>query len=506
MTAKPWAIYTRVSTSDQAEQGVSLDAQLISCRSYATSKGWAIADEISDPGESAGSLKRPGIQQVLAGLRSGKYAGVIVWRLDRLTRSIRDLLTLLDLANDHGVGLVSVTESLDTTSPMGRFVVHLLGAIAQWERETIGTRVKSAMAHAKGQGYWMGSAIPAGCRLVADGQRKRLARGDQAAQVAKAWTDVLAGASLRDVAERFIADGVDVTQKAGCKSRRGWTPETIRNLLLSPQVIGVLIDGATHAAVRRELESRMSPKRRGAARAAGSQAAAPSPVAGIVRCPSCDGACVQVTASGNGGAYRYFRCAARVKGLCRQKDLRCERIEDKVMAAIVEALQPGSGYHAELREDLKRARSQLDSARTERIRLMGERDQVSARVSQLTLRTQIGTEIWDEAMKALGGELKRIDRRLSELQGVIAAGEVDSGDLDLVLRQMAERATSLATADLEEQRIVIRTVAAAARVDDDGVVLDLFRPKPRQADGSYNAQTRRTHLHGERTIRVRVRI
>ena len=144
MTSLPWIIYTRVSTDEQAAGGISLDAQLASCRAYAIARGWTVGEEVVDGGFSAKDLRRPGAAKVLELYAQRKIAGVIVWRLDRLLRRVRDLVAILDAAGEHG-GLVSVTESLDTTTPMGRFVVHLLASIAQLERETVGQRVKMAM-------------------------------------------------------------------------------------------------------------------------------------------------------------------------------------------------------------------------------------------------------------------------------------------------------------------------------------------------------------------------
>lgn len=501
---KPWAIYIRVSTEDQAS-GVSLDAQLTACRAYAIARSWTVGPEISDPGASAGTLKRPGMQQVLAAMRAGEVAGVISWRLDRLTRSVRDLLTLLDLTTELDVGIVSVTESLDTTTPMGRFVVHLLGAIAQWERETIGARVKNAMAHARTQGYWLGHVIPAGCQVIADGKRKRLARGDQADDVAKAWGWVLAGASLREVVERFKEGGIRPSHHVGLASRTGWTPTTVRNLLLSMHTVGVLVDPATHNLVRQALAARSNPHRRGADADPGARAAAPSILAGLLRCPTCGAACVQVTGSGNGGTYRYFRCTARVKGLCGQKDLRCEPIEGKALEAVAGAVQPGGDYFQKVRARRERAGAALGDNRAERLRLTSERDQLTARVSELVLRSQIGTAVWEAGMKALGSEMERVDKRLAELAGAIAVGEVDQDSLDLVLAEISSGGARLASAPAEEQRRSLRSLVSAVRIEGDEVVLDLYDPGDLGGGSSIDPK-KRTRLHGQRTIRVRVRL
>jgi site-specific DNA recombinase len=467
-----WLIYIRVSSDDQAEKGVSLDAQLTACRAFCVARGWAIAEEITDPGASAATLKRPGMQRVLELLRSGSIAGVIAWRLDRLTRSIRDLLDLLEIAGQRA-GIVSVTESLDTTTPMGRFVVHLLGSIAQWERETIGARTTSAMQHARSLGFYTGGrAPPAGTVVVADGHRRRLARGPDADAVARAWPQILAGGSLRDVAGALQAAGIPGT----------WTPAAVRNLLLSPQVVPVLVDASTQAAVRSRLSRRASPSSRGQQQHP-RKTQRESPLRGLLRCTSCDAAMVQVTATGHGGRYHYFRCTARVKGLCQQKDIRCEPVELVALQAVADACQPGGSYQATMRQELQEALGKVDAARSESVGLRSERDQLGARISDLTLRQQIGTTSWNIAMGALGAEIDRIDRRLAELAGTLAAAEIDKGSLDVVMAEIADQAHKLPVLPVEKQTRILQALVARIRLGDQQVELDLYAPGAQKDNG-----------------------
>lgn len=501
MTALPWLIYTRVSTDEQAANGVSLDAQLASCRAYATARGWTVAEEVVDAGHSAKNLKRPGVAKVMDLLSKRAVAGVVVWRLDRLLRRVRDLVAILDVTGETG-GLVSVTESLDTTTPMGRFVVHLLASIAQLERETVGQRVKAAMDHARTQGRWLGRAVPAGCKVdVVDGH-KRLARGDQADAVARAWPEVVAGASLSSVCRRFKADGIRPTSRPGMETRTGWTPTTVRNLLLSHQVTGVLVDAATQNAVRQALAGRDAPGKKGLPLKPGVRAMQPSPLAGLLRCPSCDASMVQVTANGNGGAYRFFRCTAKPKGLCSQKDERCEPVEQEVRESLARAMEPDGEYAREIRADLERARAGVDAAKLERLQLTSDREQVAARIGHLTLRTQIGTAAWTESMKALGSELERIDTRLAHLTGIEAAGNVDLGSLDMVMDQMRDRLRTVASGPAEDLAAVLRIMVRRVRLLPDQLVMELYRPDTPEGGGSYISPGKLPRLHGVRTIRL----
>src|ERR1700720_2472943 len=172
--------YVRVSTDKQAERGISLEAQEAKFRAMATVQGAELLDVIVDGGESAKSLKRPGLQRLMALVNSGKVQAVIVAKLDRLTRSVKDLCGLLELFEKRKVALISVAESLDTGSAAGRLVITIMAAVSQWEREAIGERTRDALQHKRGQGGRVGN-IAFGSRLSGDGQHLEPDPAEQAA-------------------------------------------------------------------------------------------------------------------------------------------------------------------------------------------------------------------------------------------------------------------------------------------------------------------------------------
>ena len=159
--------YVRVSTDRQAEKGISLEAQEAKIRAMATVQGAELLDVIVDGGESAKSLNRPGLQRLMAMVNGGKVQAVIVAKLDRLTRSVKDLCGLLELFEKRKVALISVAEALDTSSAAGRLVITIMGAVSQWEREAIGERTRDALRHKRAQGQRVGN-IEFGFRLSKD--------------------------------------------------------------------------------------------------------------------------------------------------------------------------------------------------------------------------------------------------------------------------------------------------------------------------------------------------
>ncbi len=176
--------YLRVSTAEQADSGLGLEAQRRAVEQYASLYGLTIADVIVDDGYSAKDLERPGMRRVQELLDRGKVSGVIVAKLDRLTRSVRDVGELVERYFAEGrARLVSVGEQVDTTSASGRLVLNVLASVGQWEREAIGERTKAALKSKRERGERAG-ALPFGFELDPSdesGQRLRECKREQAA-------------------------------------------------------------------------------------------------------------------------------------------------------------------------------------------------------------------------------------------------------------------------------------------------------------------------------------
>src|SRR5215213_5561435 len=181
------AIYTRVSTEYGLEQEFnSLDAQRESSEAYVKSQaheGWrALRTGYDDAGFSGGSLERPAVQQLLADIRNRLVDVVVVYKVDRLTRSLADFAKLVELFDAHGVSFVSVTQAFNTTNSMGRLTLNVLLSFAQFEREVTGERIRDKVAASKAKGMRMGGAPPLGYDIK-DG---RLAVNDAEAERVRA--------------------------------------------------------------------------------------------------------------------------------------------------------------------------------------------------------------------------------------------------------------------------------------------------------------------------------
>lgn len=214
-------IYTRVSTDKQAAEGVSLEAQRAKALAYAGLYDLEVVSSIEDAGHSAKTLTRPGLQRALAMLDRGEADALLVVKLDRLTRSVRDLDSLISryFGREQGPALMSVSEQIDTRSAAGRLVLNVLAAVSQWEREAIGERTSTAMAHKRQEGGFVGGRLRYGWR--AQNGRVVPHRTEQLT-VARARELRAQGRTLTAVAYELEAEGLL------SRSGKRFTPTQIR--------------------------------------------------------------------------------------------------------------------------------------------------------------------------------------------------------------------------------------------------------------------------------------
>ena len=214
--------YTRVSTEEQANSGLGLAAQEAKIRAYCDAMGWTLLRIESDPGLSGKNMDRPGLQAALRTIETGEAQALVVLKLDRLTRSVRDLGTLMDLFDGNDRALVGVQDSINTSTAAGRLVLNVLGSVAQWEREAIGERTTAALAVKRERGEKTGGHVPFGYDHV-DG--KLVENAYEQAVIAKAREVRALGKSLGYIA--------DVLNDMGTKTKLGgqWTAKQVSRLV-----------------------------------------------------------------------------------------------------------------------------------------------------------------------------------------------------------------------------------------------------------------------------------
>jgi DNA invertase Pin-like site-specific DNA recombinase len=204
------AVYTRKSTEEGLEMEFnSLDAQREACDAYIASQkpeGWLLIPETYDDGGfSGGTLDRPALKRLLADIEDGRIDVVVVYKIDRLSRSLMDFAKLVEVFDRGGVTFVSVTQSFNTTTSMGRLTLNVLLSFAQFEREVIGERIRDKIAASRKRGMWMGGFVPLGYEVR---DRKLVINGAEAATVRMIFERFVEVGSATALARALAAEGV----------------------------------------------------------------------------------------------------------------------------------------------------------------------------------------------------------------------------------------------------------------------------------------------------------
>ena len=216
------AVYTRKSSEEGLDMEFnSLDAQREACEAYVTSQkaeGWvALRDRYDDGGFSGGTLDRPALKQLIADIEAGLIDVIVVYKIDRLSRSLMDFARLVEVFDRNGVTFVSVTQSFNTTTSMGRLTLNILLSFAQFEREVIGERIRDKFAASRKRGMWMGGFVPMGYDVK---DRKLVVNEAEAATVRMIFDRFAALGSASTLARALQAE--DVRNKRGKRIDKGF--------------------------------------------------------------------------------------------------------------------------------------------------------------------------------------------------------------------------------------------------------------------------------------------
>jgi DNA invertase Pin-like site-specific DNA recombinase len=277
------AIYTRKSSEDGLEQDFnSLDAQREACAAYVlsqASEGWVLSGErYDDGGLSGGTLERPALQRLLGHVAAGLVDIIVIYKLDRLTRSLLDFAKLVETLDAAGTSFVSVTQSFNTTTSMGRLTLNMLLSFAQFEREVTAERIRDKIAASKAKGMWMGGIPPLGYRPHG---RTLMVEPDHAELVRSIYARYRACGTVRLLAGSLSDEGVKAPRRktaggrsfGGAPFSRGQLYAILRNPIYTGRIAhrGVLHDGQHEAiiaieeweAVQRQLAGKVKGVRRG---------------------------------------------------------------------------------------------------------------------------------------------------------------------------------------------------------------------------------------------------
>ena len=274
------AIYTRKSSEEGLDMEFnSLDAQREACEAYVASQrseGWAaIRERYDDGGFSGGSLERPALRQLLKDIESGLVDVIVVYKIDRLSRSLMDFARLVEVFDRNNVTFVSVTQSFNTTTSMGRLTLNILLSFAQFEREVIGERIRDKFAASRKRGMWMGGFVPMGYDVK---DRKLVINEAEANTVRMIFARFVALGSASTLARALQAE--NVCNKRGKRIDKGFIYKLINNRVYLGEAVhkGTAYPGEHESIISQELWDSVhailkeSPRERGAKNRNGSDA------------------------------------------------------------------------------------------------------------------------------------------------------------------------------------------------------------------------------------------
>jgi len=343
------AVYTRKSTEEGLDQDFnSLDAQRESAENYILSQkheGWtALPDRYDDGGFTGANMERPALKRLLADVEAGKTDCIVVYKYDRMSRSLADFMKLLEILDKHHVTFVAVTQPFDTRTSAGRFMVHMLLNFAQFEREMIADRTRDKMRAARRKGKWIGGYVPLGYDLAPKGG-SLMVNPTEAERVRKMFQLYLELGSLIPVAEELERRDWRMkawtTREGRARGGSQFTKATLHLLLTNVVYTGRvkfegrlldgeqdrIIDDATFNIVQEHLKRGSS----GGRRARNKYSAL---LKGLVRCGSCGSAMIHTYVQKSIVRYRYYVCAkAHQRGWnkCETRSVSAPELEGAVV-------------------------------------------------------------------------------------------------------------------------------------------------------------------------------
>jgi site-specific DNA recombinase len=486
------AIYTRKSTDEGLDQEFnSLDAQRESAEAFIQSQrgeGWEILpDRYDDGGFSGGNMERPALQRLLADIAAGRVDAVVVYKVDRLSRSLLDFARIMERFNEREIAFVSVTQQFNTATSMGRLVLHILLSFAQFEREMIAERTRDKMSAARRKGKWVGGMPILGFDV--DPKGGRLVVNDaEAAIVREIFALYLREESLLAAVEELNRRGWRTkswTTKKG-RERRGstFTKPNLRGMLTNAAYIGkvryrgTIYEGEHPAIVEQDAFDRVQALLRHHARTGGLTVRNKhgALLKGLLRCSPCDAAMVHAYTQKGGRRYRYYVCSKAQKvgwRNCPTRGIPAAEIERYMVQQIREIAADPAVLAATLRGARERLDESVRAIEADRGVALGEQRRLGKRLQRLVAEGAPAAGQLADLQEGLAA----VEQRLTELrerEGAARATTIDEADLAAALRQFDPVWDELFPR--EQARILHLLVERIDYDGADGAIRFTFRP------------------------------
>lgn len=491
------AVYTRKSTEEGLEQEFNtLDAQREAGGAYIASQkseGWVcLPDQYDDGGFSGGNMDRPALARLLADIEAGKVDCVVVYKVDRLSRSLLDFAKIMEVFDKRKVAFVSVTQQFNTSTPMGRLVLNVLLSFAQFEREIIGERIRDKIAAQRRKGKWAGGFPILGYDVDRSGASPKLVvNGYEAAQVREIFRLYLSLGSMLPVVEDLERRGwrnKRWTAKKGHKmGGRVFDKSSLYALLTNPLYMGKvkhksdLFPGEHEPIVPPDVFQAVQAQLQKNGRTGGVEVRNRygALLKGLLFCKGCQRTMVHTFTGRGGKRYRYYTCTRAIKsgrGHCPSGSLPAGEVE-RVVVDQIRCIAHDAGLRREvLRQAQRHIETELAELRTEESRLERELARHHAEVHRLAIEG-LASSGTTARIAGLHDQVAHAETRLAEVRNQIGQSEKERlgesdveaafADFDNVWNALSPR---------EQAKIVSLLVARVEFDANDSTVAVTFHP------------------------------
>ncbi len=494
------ALYCRVSTEMQRDKGESIANQKSRLTEYAQEKNYKYKI-YEDAGFSAKDTNRPAIKQLVDDVKNGKIERILVTKIDRITRRIKDLLDLLQLFEEYDVSFKSLSQPIDTSSAMGRGFLNLLGVFAEMERDMVSERVGEDMRHRAKNGKWNGGVVPYGYKLK---DKQLYISPEEADSLKKIYNKYIELESLRGVTQWLNGNGYKT------RNNKSWAAASISRLLSNPTYIGKIwynkrasskttgklknrpkeewiinegnhqpiIDGQIFNTVQKILERQSQEPRRKMSEYL---------LSGLVRCGKCGGALSGATyrrvTPRNPRVYAYYKCHnsnSKGKAICKGISIAKETLENLVIDKIL-SLTKSKGFKVDIKKAINKFNQEVFAETKpmlqEKNKLIKRNELIEIKKKNILMLVEdgiINKDDYRSRISELNAELESNQKKVYEIESKLNDGNIEAINFNSIYEIVSNFKENWKYFDTISKKDLLWSLISKIVVDNGKIDLELF--------------------------------
>lgn len=502
------AAYVRVSTEEQAELGYSIDAQLDNVQKFCRQKGHIMVEEYADRGVSGKSIDgRFALQQLIADAKQNKFDIVYVWKISRLARKNVDLLTIVEELNKHNVKLYSISENFDTETTMGKFSLQMMGAVAEFERNTILENVKLGMRQRARKGQWNGGSVigyksTKGERLASDKEISTLVVvPEEAVVVRKIFNLYASGKGLKAIANQLNHEGYRT------KRKNMFGTASIKEIILNPVYVGkirfnryenwsekrrkgksedvIIVKGHHEAIINENLWNKVQFIQQKKSKTNIKNYEGKYLLVGFMKCPKCGAAMVSSRTTnklkdGTKKVLRYYSCGAfRSKGsaVCQSNSIRADYAEQYVIKRLQYVVNHPSVLekiiertNQKKRDNIIPLQEELQSIKP----LIVEVERTRDKYLKLYENNMIDQDMIIERLNKIREERDNLLKRKATIEKELSSGNSQTLNADYLRKLFKEWHRLLEIASFDQKKMLLQLIVQEIKINEEKKIESIF--------------------------------